>query len=47
MVHVRTVGINIQLLRKESSVSSEGLNARDVAAQNQVVNVVGAFVSFH
>ena len=39
--------MNTQLLRKESSVSSEGLNARDVATQNQVVNVMGAFVSFH
>ena len=31
----------------KSSVSCEGLDARDVSAQNQIVDVVGAFVSFH
>ena len=33
--------------QRDSSISREGLDARDVASKDEVVNVVGAFVSFH
>ena len=34
-------------VHRASCLAREGLNARDVATENEVVDVVGAFVSFH
>ena len=34
-------------VHRASCLPREGLDARDVATENEIVDVVGAFVSFH
>ena len=34
-------------VHRVSRLARKGLNARDVAAENEIVDVMGAFVSFH
>lgn len=47
MIRLQPTPFILAILLRFSSVSCEGLDAGDVAAQNEVVNVVGSFVSFY